>query len=736
MIKKKNITTELLKTKVMRKTIITLIGSLVLVSNCLIAQNKSLNKVNEENADFHLDRGEYEKAYEIFDQLTNQYPDILDYKFKLGICCLNYPERNARAIELFSQIRSVKRDAVSDFYLAKAYHVNYNFDEAITLLDYLLIELGKRSENKKLRVDVKSLLVNCKNGQILKKEKSSSSVELINIANTKEFEAVPILTSMDSVLIFTYVGKNSLGGKRNESLKPDSNGTYCSDIYKTTKNTKGDWTRPEPITELNTIGNDAALAISPDGDELFLFNSTNKNPGDIYACETINGGFSVAKPLNANINSADHWEGSCALSPDSRFLYFVSDRPGGFGGRDVWVSEFVNGDWGIASNLGPSINTPYDEDAPFMHTDGITLFFTSKGHSSMGGYDIMYAIKKDNGWSQVTNLGIPVNTTGDDNFFSLNNKCDKGIFSSIRSGGHGESDIYMVNQIDYRIKPPVKVLIGKVNTAAHSLVPSFEVIKKPNGEIINSGHYDRKTGRFIVSLSPGSDYQIKISTPEYENLEYDLITENSDSYEEIKMDFSLKKKNQPDVENKEVYAPEKLTDEKMTKDTMTLTVNDSDIKQPQAGNSQKARHQSDSPVNVHEQDITNKITTDPTNQRQDVKTESKTMQEIKIKERIGNILLTHKPQNFYFTVQIGAFRHPQNFDYRNLLGLGKITSQKYSDGITRFTQEEFATLIDAEIHRQKLIQRGVKTAWIVVFVNKKRKTLGEFLAEYEAVNVN
>lgn len=720
----------------MCKMIVTLIGFLALFFNSLIAQNKSLNKMNEENADFHLDRGEYEKAYEIFDKLSSQYPDILDYKFKLGICCLNYPDRNARAIELFSQIRSVKQDAVSDFYLAKAYHVNYNFDEAITLLDYLLIELGKRSENKKLRADVKSLLVNCKNGQILKKDKSSSSVELINTANTKEFEAVPILTSNDSVLIFTYVGKNSLGGKRNESLKPDSTGAYCSDIYKSTKNNKGDWTPPEPITDLNTIGNDAALAISPGGNELFLFMSSNKNPGDIYACEIINKGYSVAKPLNVNINSTDHWEGSCSLSPDSRFLYFVSDRPGGFGGRDVWVSEFINGDWGIANNLGPSINTPYDEDAPFMHADGITLFFSSKGHSSMGGYDIMYAIKKDNGWSQVTNLGIPVNTTGDDNYFSFNNNCDKGIFSSIRSGGHGESDIYMVNQIDYRVKPSVKVLIGKVNTGVHSLVPSFEVTKKPNGEIINSGYYDKKTGRFIISLTPASDYQIKISTPEYEPLEYDLITENSDSYQEIKMDFSLKKKNQPDAENKEVYVPEKLTDEKMTKDTTTLTVKDSELKQAQAGNSQNARPQLDSPVNAHEQGIINKITTEPTNQRQDVKTESKTMQEIKIKERIGNILLTHKPQNFYFTVQIGAFRHPQNFDYRNLLGLGKITSQKYSDGITRFTQEEFATLIDAEIHRQKLIQRGVKTAWIVVFVDKKRKTLGEFLAEYEAVNVN
>ena len=765
MIKKKNGKPEFLKNKAMRKVIITLIGSLSLFLNPSIAQNTSSDELSEEKADFHLDRGEYENAYEIFDKLTNRYPGVLDYKFKLGICCLNYPDKNFRAIELFDQIRSVKRDVAFDYYLARAYHVNYKFDEAVTLLDQVLSDLGKKPGNKSLRSDAKSLLTNCRNGQILKKEKSTSTVEAIKTINTKEFEAVPILTSNDSVLIFTYVGKNSLGGKRDESLEADSNGIYCSDIYMSVKNDRGDWTQPKPINDLNTIGNDAALATSPGGDKLFLFMSTNKNPGDIYVCERTSGGFSNIKPLNGNVNSDNYWEGSCALSPDSRFLYFVSDRPGGLGGRDIWVSEFVDGDWRTAVNLGPSINTPGDEDAPFMHADGITLFFSSKGHSSIGGYDILYATKKDNDWSPVKNLGMSVNTTGDDNYFSLNAKCDNGVFSSSRSGGHGESDIYVVSQIDYRAKPPVKVLIAKVNAGVLPTAPLFEVLKKKNNEIIHSGYYNQKQGDFKFPLSPASEYRIRISAPDHEVLEYDLITEETESYQELKLDFTIKEKSQPDQGDKAVQFAQKVSDEKtpVAPDTVIVAGVDAGVKPskpPQlkdslpmvnslptntkpfvpAKNEMNIKHvssetQQDTPRKHHQSTTTAGQATEVTGPRKTMRPEVQTIQEIKIKERIGNVILTRKPKNFYFSVQIGAFRHPENVRYGNLSALGKITSHKGADGITRFTQNEFETLIEAEGHRKKLIQRGVKNAWIVVFVNEERKTLSEFLADYEATNV-
>jgi len=134
--------------------------------------------------------------------------------------------------------------------------------------------------------------------------------------------------------------------------------------------------------------------------------------------------------LNANINS-EFWEGSCSISSDGRYLYFASERLGGLGGKDLYVSEKVNGDWGPAVNLGPEINTPYNEDAPFIHPDGITLFFSSEGHKSIGGYDIMYSIRKDNSWIEPLSMGIPLNTTEDDRYYVINAKGDVGYFHQI-----------------------------------------------------------------------------------------------------------------------------------------------------------------------------------------------------------------------------------------------------------------------------------------------------------------
>src|SRR6218665_839768 len=421
-----------------------------------------------------LNSQEYTKAYNLFDKLHAKYPDDADYQEKLGICCLYYPEKKARAIELFKAMSEKYKTSLYEYYLGKAYHINYKFDEALGILEPLVLKLAnsKKASDKAIVDDATLGIINCQNGRILIKNKVFADIKNIGSpVNTEDNEYVPVITTDESVMYFTYRGKNSLGGKQNFAagkktiqLVPDSEGVYTEDIYYSTKEADSNYSLPKPVKSINTKGYEAAIAISPDGQTLFTFASSEADSGDIFMSRLNGETWEAPVRLNSNINTANYWEGSCSITADGRRLYFASEMPGGMGGRDIWVSELVNGDWGPAINLGPKINTIYDEDAPFIHPDGITLFFSSEAHLSIGGYDIMFSVKKDNDWTEPKSMGIPLNTTEDDNYYVINYKGDKGFFSSNRagSGGYGNYDIYSVTPGILGEKPIVALLTGTV----------------------------------------------------------------------------------------------------------------------------------------------------------------------------------------------------------------------------------------------------------------------------------
>jgi hypothetical protein len=163
---------------------------------------------------------------------------------------------------------------------------------------------------------------------------------------------------------------------------------------------------------------------------------------DIYSVDLRKSTFS---PSKLNINTK-YIECSPSLSPDGNTLYFVSDRPGGFGGKDIWSSERLsNGNWSEPVNLGSKVNTAENEESPFMMADGATLYFSSKGHNGMGGYDIFSTTQNDDGlWSNPENLGSPVNTTGDD-FYYITDTYGKCAFYSSDKTHQGKESIYCVN---------------------------------------------------------------------------------------------------------------------------------------------------------------------------------------------------------------------------------------------------------------------------------------------------
>lgn len=678
---------------------------LVLLSFSVHAQKKEL----QEEADYYFENKDYKKAYVDYDKLFAQNPKDVNYEFRLGYCCLFYPEKKARAIEIFEDLKRTQKSADVNYYLAKAYHINYRFDDAINSYNAYLAAIGTKIKDadKPLVEDAKLGLMNCENGKELVAKKVIADIKNIGApVNTEESEYVPVISTDESILIYTYVGKNTTGGRLNDDLKPDNTeaGYYHEDIYIAKKINDSTFSAGQSISDvINTKGNDAAIALSPDGNYLYTFTSTNADNGDIYVSKLNGETWGKPEHLNSNINT-NAWEGSCSVSADGRYLYFASEREGGLGGRDLYVSEKVDGDWGPAVNLGPQINTPYDDDAPFIHPDGITLFFSSEGHKSIGGYDIMYSIKKDNNWIDPISMGIPLNTTEDDRYYVINAKGDRGYFSSNRggAGGFGEQDIYTVTPGILGEKPVIALLKGTVFADDKPVEGKIEVKRKSDGQLIGPYVSNSMSGKYLMALSPNNSYKIVVTVGSLPVVEEDLDIEKLEKFIEIRKDFYVYS---PNFENKkDPKSVKNILDSLLGKpaevaSTPTTSTTEPKSLTPCAGGAMPDFSE-----------LKGKSLNDPANYR-------------RLLEMGGNVCA----EGLVFKVQIAAYRHPENYKFDHLKEFGKPEIVNYPDGITRFTQLQFTNLKEAEEARQKIMGKGQNDAWVTAFIDGKRYTLEELI---------
>lgn len=638
-----------------------------------------------EEAYMYFESKEYEKAYPLFDELNYKNPKNIDYKLRLGICCLNLPEKKQRAIEIFSQLKNETQSPDASFYLGKAYHLNYKFEEAIEELKFFKNSIKKpKKEDEEYLKEADRIIRYCHNGIFIRDNKIRA--DIVNMGspiNTEDDEYVPAITADESMLFFTYRGKKSMGGKMNTDLQPDPQGQYGEDVYVSYKMKDSTWAPPAPLRGVNTKGNDACISISPDGTYLFLFRSDLKNEGDIYVSKLSGKEFSPPKKLNNNINS-DKWEGSCSISADGKELYFASERPGGLGGRDIWVSRWEDGDWGPAINLGPTINTPYDEDAPFIHPDGITLFFSSNGHMSIGGYDIMYTIRKDGTWIEPKSMGIPLNTTEDDRYYIINSSGTRGYFSSNRSGsgGKGRQDIYTVTPGILGEKPVLALLKGIVYGNEKPIEAQMKIIRvKDNTEVFTITS-NNVTGKYLIALSPGNIYRIEVSADGFDSVSEDVDIETLKQYIEKEKDFYLYSHG---------YTPTNPVVEKSPEPSPPST-----------------------PCN-------------PSSLPDFTPLKGKSLNDPSVYKQLLEMAGNYCASKLIFKVQIAAYRFPKNYNYNHLIEFGKPEIVEYPDGITRFTQRSFSTLKEAEEFRQKVIAKGQTDAWIVAFIDGIRYTLEELI---------
>ncbi len=492
--------------------------------------------------------GNYPKALEELNALEQLDPGNANIHYLKGLCYLKPPLLNAKkaihqlkfaasnltATYSDSDFREYKAPYFALKFLGDAYHLNYQFDEAIGNYQRLKDEFEQADQQVQAELD--QLIETSKRAKSM--VSAPINMEIRNIGstiNTFNQEYFPFVNADQSMLVFTSKRKGCLGGIN------EFTGTYNEDIFYATKNANGTWSKPKAFKDsINTYAHDASIGLSADGQTLWIYRYHPNDGGDLFK-STLNGKtWTTPQRLSSDINSS-FWEGSVSVSADKSKLFFSSDRPGGYGGKDLYFcNRLPNGEWALAQNCGPNVNTDKDENTPYIHPDGVTLFFSSKGHTTMGGYDLFFSELTDEQWSKPFNIGYPVNTPGDDMHFKPNIDRQTAYYSSYKTDGYGKQDIYLITFPNIK-KTPLTVYKGNaVDSKGQTIEDLFITVSDDKtAELIGNYVPNASTGKYIIILKPGKSYRI-----EYENAQGVLhaetieVPENS-NYHEINKELTL-----------------------------------------------------------------------------------------------------------------------------------------------------------------------------------------------------
>ncbi|MFH0866372.1 MAG: OmpA family protein [Bacteroidota bacterium] len=354
----------------------------------------------------------------------------------------------------------------------------------------------------------------------------------------------PVISADGELLIFT--SRRPVTDSEKEKSKESKENIYSSTLSKTNK-TRKKWHKATILGEtVNEPGrHNSAIAISNDGQRMLLYRDDVYGNGDIWESALHGKIWSVPVKLPEPVNSSNH-ESSASFSPDGKTIYFVSDRPGGRGGLDIWMcTQDEESNWGEEKNLGAIINTYSDEEGVFIHPDGKTLYFSSKGNKSTGGYDIYKSVYENEKWSKPVNLGSFINTEKDDVYFVLTADGTTGYYSSVQKEGFGENDIYSINFIrtEKEKGPALTLLKGTITDeiTGDSLESTIVINDLEKNEEVTTIYSNSETGKYLVSLPSGKNYGISVNSTGYlfhsENVNIPLST----GYQEIIKDIQLKK---------------------------------------------------------------------------------------------------------------------------------------------------------------------------------------------------
>jgi len=522
----------------MNKTLFVLIA-LIMSVNIVFSSKNNDKKGKEDNISLAMTKawlryqdGDFYGALSIYKEVYAGNENNAMLNFRLGQCytALNEMDNALSFLEKSYQLDSLTSTEVH-FLLGKAYQYNGNLDKAIDAFYKYKSSLNPKQNERNF---VNTLLRQCLTAKELIDKPVNAKISLLDSSiNSKYTDACPSISADSKTLIFTSRRPIS-----KESTFDYNTNEYFEDVYISTWNDVVNKWNPSKMIggSINTEGYDANTSISPDGNQIYVYKNIDgeTKSGDIYV--SIKKGeneWSKSKPLGKNINST-YFESSACVTGDGNTLFFVSEKDrGGFGNGDIYMAKREGEDWGKPVNLGPTINTIDDEIGVYIHPDGKSLFFSSNGHNSMGGYDIFMSVLENGKWSEPLNLGYPINTTRNEIHFTLTTDKKTSYISSSRNGGLGKTDIYEVDmsryfksndQITDKIAdaitgPALSILKGTVIDAVtqEPIKTNITIIDMTDNKttVISSN----EKGEYFVTLPADRKYEASVKQKAYKPLD-------------------------------------------------------------------------------------------------------------------------------------------------------------------------------------------------------------------------
>ncbi len=448
------------------------------------------------------------EAIEILEKAIKADENFIEAYAVTGDCYADMGDLE-NAIVAYQKVVDIDPDFLATSYKQLA-DVQFKTGDYRSALSNYKVFMTKKRVNPKIREDAEWSMKNAEFGIVAKE--SPVPFEPKNLGatvNTSNYEYFPVLTADEQTLVFTRNERKAVGMDMQEDF-------YVS--YAEEEN----WTQALNIGQpINTDDNEGAQTITADGKQLFFIGCNRKGGKgscDIYM--SLRNGKNWGQPVNLDspVNSSK-WESQPSISADGKTLYFVSNRAGGLGNTDIWVTHLApNNEWTVPRNLGDVINTPFAEETPFIHPDGKTLYFTSDGHVGMGEKDIFVTrMNPDGSWSVPQNLGYPINTWNDEQGLFVAASGENAYFSSDRTGGFGKYDIYSFKLYEAARPTRVTYVKGKVKDKVTNkpLGAEFELIDLATSEVVIRSSSDKIDGRFLVTLPVDHEYALNVSKDGY-----------------------------------------------------------------------------------------------------------------------------------------------------------------------------------------------------------------------------
>lgn len=499
-----------------------LILTLLFAANLIYSQTKSISKLGEEDADDHYKHKNYLMAIPIYRKELKKFPDNDQMRYKLAQCLLFTRVNREEAVTLLEKLVKIN-DKYDEAWreLGKAYHITSQLNKAEAAYKKYL-ELKPKKEE-----EVRLFLTQIANARLLMNNPVNVTFQNLGPEiNSDEPDYYPFVTANETFLAFTSRRKENIGGK-----KVEMDGYRSSDIYfAKIVDGNGKFTKPVNAGKLlNTGFDEQVVGLKKDASELVVYIDHVDKYGDLYITtrKGADGDYQKMKVIDPIINAKIETSGS--FSDDGSVFFFTRRDKLNEGQNDLFMCrKLPNGKWGVPYKLPETINTKYNEDFPTYVEDCNTLYFSSEGHNSMGGYDLFrtYWNPEDNSFSKPENLGFPINSTDDDRSICVTPDNRVGYLSAFRPGGYGDLDLYRIKFNE--TEQIVRIFTGQVflgdTIAAHQpkdIIASIFATNKATGEEYTFVPHI-KTGKFVMSL-PAGTYSILLTSNGYQNQREEIV---------------------------------------------------------------------------------------------------------------------------------------------------------------------------------------------------------------------